>query len=75
MAVSTLATSENLDKARLLLIVVANGFGRKSDAHVTSFVGILSVLDAFLVWSDFRIKFTSLDVICIAEATVLLELK
>ena len=75
MAVSTLATSENLDKARLLLIVVANGFDRKSDANVTSFDGILSVLDAFLVWSDFRIKFTSLDVICKAEATVLLELK
>ena len=40
MAVATLAMSGNLDEARLLLIAVANGFERKFDANLTSFVGI-----------------------------------
>ena len=47
MTVATLAMSGNLDEARLLLIAVANGVDRKSDANFTSFVGILSVPDAF----------------------------
>ena len=51
-----LAMSENLDEARLLLVAVANGFDRKSDANFTSFIGILSVPDASLVLRDFRIK-------------------
>ena len=71
----TLAMSGNLDEARLLLIGVANGVDRKSDANFTSFVGILSVPDAFLVLRDFRIKFTSLKVTCLAEAKELLEFK
>ena len=75
MTVATLAMSENLDVARLLLIAVANGVDRKSDANFTSFVGILSIPDAFLALRDFRIKFTSLEVPCLAEAKVLLELK
>ena len=37
------------------------------DANMTSFVGILSVPDLFLVLRDFRIKFTSLEVIWLAE--------
>ena len=74
--VAILAMSGNLDGARLLLIAVANGFDRKFDANFTSyFVGILSVLNAFLVLRDFRIKFTSLEVTCLAEAKELLELK
>ena len=72
-AVATLAVSVNLDEARLLLIAVANG--KKSDANFTSFVGILATPDAFLVLRDFRIKFTSLEVTCLAEAKALLELK
>ena len=67
--------SGNLDGARLLLIAVANGFDRKLDANFTSFVSILSVPDSFLVLRDFRIKFTSLEVTCLAEAKELLELK
>ena len=67
--------SGNLDGARLLLIAVANGFDRKLDANFTSFVSILSVPDSFLVLRDFRIKFTSLEVTCLAEAEELLELK
>ena len=63
MTVATLAVSGNLDKARLLLIAVANGY-----ANFTSFVGILSVPDAFLVLRDFRIKFTSLEVTCLAQS-------
>ena len=58
-----------------LLMAVANGFDRKLDANFTSFVVILSIPDAFLVLGDFRIKFTSLVVTCLAEAKVLLELK
>ena len=73
--VATLAMSGNLDGARLLLIAVANGFDRKLDANFTSFVSILSVPDSFLVLRDFRIKFTSLEVTCLAEAEELLELK
>ena len=72
MTVATLAMSRNLDETRLLLIAVANGVDRKSDAN---FTGILSVPDALLVLRDFRIKFTSLEVTCLAEAKVLLELK
>ena len=68
MTVATLAVSGNLDKARLLLIAVANGYDRKFDANFTSFVGILSVPDAFLVLRDFRIKFTSLEVTCLAQS-------
>ena len=75
MTVATLAMSGNLDEARLLLIAVANGVDRKSDANFTSFIGILSVLDAFLVLRDFRIKFTSLEATCLAEAKELLEFK
>ena len=75
MTVATLAMSGKLDEARLLLIAVTNGFNRKFDASFTSFVGILSVPDTFLVLRDFRIKFTSLEVTCLAEAKVLLELK
>ena len=67
--------SGNLDGARLLLIAVANGSDRKLDANFTSFVSILSVPDSFLVLRDFRIKFTSLEVTCLAEAKELLELK
>ena len=73
--VATLAMSGTLDGARLLLIAVANGFDRKLDANFTSFVSILSVPDTFLVLRDFRIKFTSLEVTCLAEAKELLELK
>ena len=73
--VATLAMSGNLDGARLLLIAVANGFDRKLDANFTSFVSILSVPDSFLVLRDFKIKFTSLEVTCLAEAKELLELK
>ena len=47
MTVATLAISGNLDETRLLLIAVANGFNRKFDANFTSFVGNLSVPDAF----------------------------
>ena len=75
MTVATIAMSENLDEARLLLIAVANGFDRKFDVNFASyFVGILSELNAFLVLRDFRIKFTSLEVTCLAEAKVFLEL-
>ena len=35
MMVATLAMSGNLDEARLLLIAVANGIDRKSDANFT----------------------------------------
>ena len=73
--VAILAMSGNLDGARLLLIAVANGSDRKLDANFTSFVSILSVPDSFLVLRDFRIKFTSLEVTCLAEAKELLELK
>ena len=73
--VATLAMSGNLDGARLLLIAVANGSDRKLDANFTSFVSILSVPDSFLVLRDFKIKFTSLEVTCLAEAKELLELK
>ena len=66
MTVATLAMSENLDEARLLLKPVANGFDRKFDANFTSFAGILSVPDAFLVLRDLRIKSTSLEVTCLA---------
>ena len=75
MTVATLAMSGNLDEARLLLIAVANGVDGKFDANFKSFVGILSVPDVFLVLRDFRIKFASLEVTCLAEAKVLLELK
>ena len=75
MTVATLAMSGNLDEAILLLITFANGVDKKSDAIFTSFVGILSVPDAFLVLTDFRIKFTTLEVIGLSDAKVLLELK
>ena len=67
--------SGNLDEARLLLIAISNDVVRKFAANLTSFVGILSVPEAFLVLRDFRIKFTSLEVTCITEGKVLLELK
>ena len=67
--------SENFDETRLLLIAIAHGVDRKFYANFTSFVGILSVPDAFFVLIDFRIKFTSLEVTSLAEAKVLLELK
>ena len=60
MAAATLAMSGNLDDTRLWLIAVANGFDRKFDANFTSFVGILSVPDTFLLLRDFKIKFNSL---------------
>ena len=75
MTVAILAMSGNLDEARLLLVTVANGFNRKFDANFTSLVGISSLPDAFLVLRDFRIKFTLLEVNCLAEAKALLELK
>ena len=65
----------NLDEARLLLIAVANSIDRTFDANFTSLFGILSVPGAFLVLKDFGIKFTSLQVTCLAEAKALLELK
>ena len=65
MTIATVAMSGSLDDARLLLITVAsNGIYRKFNANFTSFVGILSVPDTF------RIKFTSLEVTCFAEAKV-----
>ena len=60
MAAATLAMSGNLDDTRLWLIAVANGFNWKFDANFTSFVGILSVPDAFLLLRDFTIKSNSL---------------
>ena len=74
ITVATLAMPGNLDEARLLLIAVAIGFDIKFKANFTNFVGILSVPDAFLVLRDFRINFTSLEVACLAEAKILLEL-
>ena len=74
MTVATLAMSGTLDEARLLFIAVVNDVDKKFDANLTSFVGILSVPDAFLVLRDFRIKFTSVEVPCLAEAKELLEL-
>ena len=61
--------------ARLLLIAIGNGVDRKFDANLTSFGGILSVRDVFLMSKDFRTKFTSLKVTCFAETKVLLQLK
>ena len=49
MTVATFTMSGKLDQARLLLIAVANGVDRKFDANFTSFAGIVSVPDAFLV--------------------------
>ena len=65
----------NLDEARLLLIAIANSVDRKFDANLTSFVGILSVPDTFLVMRDFRITFTSLEVTCLDENKVLSDFK
>ena len=65
MNVATLAMSGNLDEARLLLIAVPNDVDRKFDANFTSFIGILSVPDTFLVLRDFGIKFASLVVTCL----------
>ena len=48
---------------------------RKFGANYTSFVGFLSVTEAFLVLRDFSIKFTSSEVTCFAEEKVLLEMK
>ena len=70
-----LAMSGNLDEAILLLITFANGVDRKSNANFTSFVGILSAPGAFLDLTDFRIKFTTLEVNGLSDAKVLLELK
>ena len=75
MTAATLAMSGNLNDTRLLLIAIGNGIDRKFDANLTSFGGILSVPDAFLMLKDFRIKFISLEVTCFAEAKVLLQLK
>ena len=75
MPLVTLFISGNLHEATLLLIAVANGVDRKFDSNFRSFVGILSVLDVFLVLRDFRIKFISLEVNCLAEPNVFLELK
>ena len=47
MTVATLVMSGNLDEARQLLVAIANGVDRKSDANFTSFVGILSVQTPF----------------------------
>ena len=58
MPVATLAISQNLHEGRLLSIAVANGIDRKLDGNFTSFLGILSVPDTFLVFRDFRINFT-----------------
>ena len=67
----------NLNEARLLKAIkaIANSVDRKIDANLTSFVGILSVPDVFLLLRDFKIKFTSLEEIYLAEGKVLLELK
>ena len=51
-------------------MAVANGFDRKFDAKFSSFVGILSVPGVFLFLIDFKIKFTSLEGTCLAEAKV-----
>ena len=75
MTVATLAISRNLDETRMLFIAVADGFYKKFDANFTSFAGILSVPNTFLVLRDFRIKFTSLEVTCLDESKVLLEFK
>ena len=68
------AMSRNFDEARLLLIAIANGGDRKFDANLTSFAGILSVPGTFLVLRNLSL-FTSLEVICLAEGKVSLELK
>ena len=74
-AIAILAMSENLVEARVLLIAIANSVDRKFVSNVTSFVGILSVPGAFLVFGDFRNRFTSLEVSCHDVRKVLLELK
>ena len=56
MAAATLAMSGNLDDTRLWLIAVANGFNWKFDANFTSFVGILSVPDAFCCWEILQLN-------------------
>ena len=61
-AAAILAMSRNLAEARLLLRGIATRVDRKFDGNLTSFVGIPSVPDAFLVLRRFRIKFTSLEV-------------
>lgn len=73
--VTFLVMLRNLDEARLLLIAIANSVDRKFDANLTSFVGILSVPDTFLVLRDFRITFTSLEVTCLDENKVLSDFK
>ena len=73
--VTTIEMSGNLDEGRLLLIAISNDVDRKFDANLSSFVVILSVPDAFLMLGDFRNKFTSSEVTCIAEGKVLLELE
>ena len=72
---TTVAMPGNLDEVRLLFIAISNEVDKKFHANLTSFVGILSVQEAFLVLRDFTIKFTSLEVTCIAEGKVLLVLK
>ena len=64
----------NENETRLLKAIkaIANSVDRKIDANLTSFVGILSVPDVFLPLRDFKIKFTSLEEICLAEGKVFL---
>ena len=60
---------------KALLIAISYAVDRKFDANLTSFIGILSTADVFLVLRNFRIKFYSLEVTCLAIGEVLLELK
>ena len=73
--VAVLSISGNLDEARMLVIAIANDVDETFGTNVTTFVGILSVPDTFLMLRDFRIKFTLLEVTCLTEGKVLLELK
>ena len=50
------------------MITIANDVDRKLDANSTSLVPILFVPELFLVLADFSVKFTSLEVTCVAEA-------
>ena len=60
-----MATAGNIDKLRRLLIAITNDV-KTNDNNLTNFVGILYEL---LVLKEFRIKFTLLEVTCLAEAS------
>ena len=63
--VAILAMPGNLDKARPLLIVIANDVDRKFDVNLKCFASISSVSDAFLVFQI--LDFTSLEVLVLHE--------